>query len=86
MEDVEKEIARRMQPYREDVDRLCTIPGVERVTAWGLLAEIGFNQEGQLSDGVLAIHTTCSSAEKNIANWDPTSSTTSAPTGCAVPW
>ena len=37
MDDVEKEIARRMQPYREDVERLCSIPGVERVTAWGLL-------------------------------------------------
>ena len=45
MDDVEKEIARRMQPYQADVDRLCTIPGVERVTAWGLLAEIGFNMD-----------------------------------------
>ena len=45
MDDVEKEIARRMEPYRDDVDRLCTIPGVEQVTAWGLLAEIGFNMD-----------------------------------------
>ncbi len=51
MDDVEKEIARRMEPYRDDVDRLCTIPGVERVTAWGLLAEIGF-QHGSVSSAV----------------------------------
>ena len=30
-----------MHPYPEDVEWLCTIPCVERVTAWGLLAEIG---------------------------------------------
>ena len=35
MDDVEAEIARRMEPYREDVKRLCSIPGVEKVTAWG---------------------------------------------------
>lgn len=45
MQGVEKEIQRRMQPRREDVARLCTIPGVERVTASGLLAEIGFNMD-----------------------------------------
>ncbi|HEY6332885.1 MAG TPA: IS110 family transposase [Blastocatellia bacterium] len=45
MEDVEQEIERRMQPFRDDVDRLRTIPGVEQVTAWGLLAEIGFNMD-----------------------------------------
>lgn len=45
MDDVEEEIARRMTPHQEDVDRLCTIPGVDRVTAWGLLAEIGFHMD-----------------------------------------
>lgn len=45
MDDVEKEIARRLAPHQEDVDRLCSIPGVDRVTAWGLLAEIGFNMD-----------------------------------------
>jgi transposase len=39
---LEEEIERRMGPFR-DVVRLCTIPGVGRVTAWGLLAEIGLN-------------------------------------------
>ena len=45
MDDVEEEIARRMAPHQEDVDRLCTIPGVDRVTAWGLLAENGFHMD-----------------------------------------
>src|SRR3989440_2392292 len=45
MDAVEQEIERRMEPYQDDVKRLCSIPGVERVTAWGLLAEIGFNMD-----------------------------------------
>jgi transposase len=45
MAEIEAEIDRRMRPFEEEVARLCTIPGVERVTAWGLLAEIGFNTE-----------------------------------------
>ena len=40
---IETEIDRRMRPFQEAVTRLKTIPGVDRVTAWGLLAEIGFN-------------------------------------------
>jgi len=42
---IEEEIARRMRPFEEEVTRLCTIPGVDRVTAWGLLAEIGLNMK-----------------------------------------
>lgn len=40
---VEAEIDRRSRPFEEQVARLCTIPGVSRVTAWALLAEIGLN-------------------------------------------
>jgi transposase len=40
---VEEEIDRRLRPAQRDVARLCTIPGVDRVTAWGLLSEIGLN-------------------------------------------
>lgn len=40
---IEAEIDRRMGPFAEAVTRLKTIPGVDRVTAWGLLAEIGFD-------------------------------------------
>ena len=43
MAKIEAEIDRRMGPFGEAVTRLKTIPGVERVTAWGLLAEIGFD-------------------------------------------
>ncbi len=42
---VEAEIERRLRPFAAEVDRLCTIPGVDRVTAWGMLAEIGFNMD-----------------------------------------
>ncbi len=45
MGEIEAEIDRRLRPFEEEVARLCTIPGVERVTAWGMLAEIGFNME-----------------------------------------
>jgi transposase len=38
---LECEIARRMQPYLEHVTRLCTIPGVDVLTAWTVLAELG---------------------------------------------
>jgi transposase len=40
---IEEEIDRRLRPFQPDVARLCTIPGVDRVTAWGVLSEIGFN-------------------------------------------
>ena len=43
--EIEAEIDRRLRPFEEKVARWCTIPGVERVTAWGLLAEIGFKME-----------------------------------------
>lgn len=42
---VETEIERRLHPFQDEVARLCTIPGVDRVTAWGMLAEIGFNMD-----------------------------------------
>src|ERR1041384_6320013 len=38
---VEVEIAQRMQPYNEQINRLATIPGVDRVVAWTILAELG---------------------------------------------
>jgi transposase len=45
MTTVEEEIDRRLRPFQDDVARLCTIPGVDRVTAWGLLSEMGFNMD-----------------------------------------
>ncbi len=38
-----REIGEQLRPFEEMVDRLCTIPGVEWVTASGLVAEIGVN-------------------------------------------
>jgi transposase len=45
MTTVEEEIDRRLRPFQGEVARLCTIPGVDRMTAWGLLSEIGFRME-----------------------------------------
>jgi transposase len=43
MRRIEQEVEERLRPFQSEVARLCTIPGVDRVTAWGLLAEIGLN-------------------------------------------
>lgn len=42
---LEQEIGEHLRPFEERVDRLCTIPGVEWLTASGLIAEIGVNME-----------------------------------------
>jgi transposase len=39
----ETEIAQRTQPFAEAVERLMSIPGVDRITACALVAEIGTN-------------------------------------------
>jgi transposase len=38
---VESEIERRIEPYQEHIRRLLTIPGVDRITSWTMLAELG---------------------------------------------
>ena len=38
---LEQEILRRMEPYRDLIDRLCSIPGVDILTSWTLIAELG---------------------------------------------
>ncbi len=52
--EIEQEIDKRMRPFEDKVARLCTIPGVDRVTAWGLLAEMGTNMNQFPSSGHLA--------------------------------
>jgi len=37
----QEEIGRRMQPYEDQIRHLVTIPGVDRVVAWTILAELG---------------------------------------------
>jgi transposase len=54
MAKVEAEIERRLRLFQDEVTRLCTIPGVDRVTAWGLISEIGLNMEQFPSAGHLA--------------------------------
>lgn len=38
---LEKRIEEMMKPYQAEIDLLCTIPGIKRITAWTLLAELG---------------------------------------------
>jgi transposase len=47
--DLEQEIADRLKPVADVVARLCTIPGIDRVSAWGILSEIGLDM-AQFSD------------------------------------
>jgi transposase len=54
MAEVEAEIERRMRPFEAEVARLDTIPGVDRVTAWSLVAEVGVKMEQFPSAGHLA--------------------------------
>lgn len=52
--EIEQEIDKRMRPFEDKVTRLCTIPGVDRVTAWGMLAEMGMHMNQFPSSGHLA--------------------------------
>ena len=40
---LEQEIERRVAPFDEQIRRLVTIPGIERKTAWTIIAEIGLD-------------------------------------------
>lgn len=42
---VETTIEERLRPFEDIVQHLCTIPGVDRVSAWGILSEIGLNMD-----------------------------------------
>jgi transposase len=52
----DREIERHNEPFQETIERLRTIPGVDRITASGLVAEIGINM-GQFP------------AAQNLASW-----------------
>jgi len=56
MRRIEQEIEVRLGRFPSEVARLCTIPGVDRVTAWGVLAEVGLNMS-QFPDA------------QNLASW-----------------
>jgi transposase len=40
---IEQEIRRRLEPHQDLVQRLDAIPGVDEITAWTLIAELGLN-------------------------------------------
>jgi len=54
LRDWEVRIDQHMQPYAELIDRLCAIPGVNRLTAWTLIAEIGTDMSRFPTAGHLA--------------------------------
>lgn len=43
VEELEREIRRRLEPHREVVERLMEIPGFGEVTAWTVIAELGLD-------------------------------------------
>lgn len=43
--ELDARLSEQMQPHTDVVRRLCTIPGVERLTAWALIAELGVDME-----------------------------------------
>ena len=51
---MEERIQERMEPYQELVERLCEIPGIERLTAWMVISEIGVDMSRFPTAGHLA--------------------------------
>ncbi len=47
--ELEREIAARLKPHQEIIARLCTIPGIDLVSAWGIISEVGLDM-GQFVD------------------------------------
>jgi transposase len=42
---LEEEIAKRLRPFEETVSRLCTVPGIDRISAWGIISEVGLDMK-----------------------------------------
>ena len=40
---IEAEISRHLQSSADTVQRLCTVPGIDRISAWGIISEIGLD-------------------------------------------
>jgi transposase len=40
---LEAQIAERLRPFEDTVNRLCGVPGLDRVSAWGIISEIGLD-------------------------------------------
>lgn len=57
--ELEAEIGRRMVPFQEAVARWMTIPGINEIAAWNLVAEIGAKMKRFLSPQHLARFSQC---------------------------
>ena len=84
IERVEEEIKRHTFPFGGDVDRLRTIPGIDRVRAWGLLAELGQNMDefpsaGTRPRGPVCVRAISKSAGKRLSGKTRKESAFSAP-------
>jgi transposase len=53
---LEQEIAERLRPFEDTVRRLCTVPGIDVLSAWGIISEIGLDMH-QFADA------------KHLASW-----------------
>lgn len=51
---LEGRIEERMEPYRELIERLCRIPGIDHITAWTVISEIGVDMSRFPTSGHLA--------------------------------
>jgi len=51
---LEERIQERMEPHQELVERLCEIPGIERLAAWMVISEIGVDMSRFPTAGHLA--------------------------------
>jgi hypothetical protein len=70
---VDQQLTKRMAPYEELIGRLCTIPGVNVLTAWTLLAELGpdmsvFADAQHLASWAGLCPGNCQSAGKRLSN------------------
>jgi transposase len=43
--ELETEIAERLQPVQDVVTRLCSVPGIDRISAWGIISEVGLDMQ-----------------------------------------
>jgi len=43
LNELDERLRERMQPHADAIARLCTIPGVQEITAWTLIAELGID-------------------------------------------
>jgi transposase len=53
LNEIDSRLRKQMHPHQDLVRRLCTIPGVQEITAWTLIAELG----ADMSSFATAAHT-----------------------------